>query len=77
MAIDYTINETPEEKERRELLIEIRKGTGMTRKAFSQYFDIPCRTMQDWESGARHMPDYVLRLIEYKVHMEGLIKEEK
>ena len=77
MGTDYMINETPQEKERRELLIEIRKGTGMTKKAFSQYFEIPYRTMQDWESGARHMPEYVLRLIEYKVRMEGLIKEEK
>ena len=28
------------------------------------------RTMQEWELGRRAMPEYVLRLIAYKVQME-------
>lgn len=55
-----------------EKLIEIRKSTGMNRKEFAAYFDIPYRTMQDWELGNRQMPEYLLRLIAYKVEMDIL-----
>ncbi len=58
-------------------LIQIRKETGMNRKEFAQYFGIPYRTMQDWELGNRQMPEYLLRLIAYKVKMESLQKKEK
>ena len=58
-------------------LIEIRKETGMNRKEFAEYFGIPYRTMQDWELGNRQMPEYLLRLIAYKVKMESLQKKEK
>ncbi len=55
-----------------EKLIRLREGTGMNRKEFCEYFGIPYRTMSDWEKGARKMPDYLLRLMEYKVRMEKL-----
>jgi len=58
----------------REQLIELRKSTGMNRKEFCEYFDIPYRTMTDWELGNRTMPDYLLRLMVYKVNMEALKK---
>lgn len=48
----------------------IREQTGMNRKEFSDWLGIPYRTMQEWELGRRQMPDYVLRLIAYKVQME-------
>lgn len=48
----------------------IRELTGMNRKEFSEWLGIPYRTMQEWELGRRQMPDYVLRLIAYKVNME-------
>lgn len=54
----------------REQLIELRKSTGMNRKQFCEYFDIPYRTMTDWELGNRTMPGYLLRLMAYKVEME-------
>lgn len=66
--------------ESREELIEIRKSTGMNRREFAEYFEIPYRTMQDWELGNRKMPEYLLRLMAYKVRMEQLSKgnvEEK
>ncbi len=56
--------------ESRELLIELRKDFNMTRKEFAEYFGIPYRTMQDWELGNRKMPDYLLRLMTYKIQME-------
>ncbi len=58
-------------------LIEIRKETGMNRREFAEYFGIPYRTVQDWELGNRQMPEYLLRLIAYKVRMEKLQKKEK
>ena len=35
----------------REYLIELRTSTGMTRREFCEYFEIPYRTLQDWELG--------------------------
>lgn len=58
-----------------EQLIELREKTGMNRKQFAQYFDIPYRTMTDWERGERQMPEYLLRLLAYKVEMERLNKK--
>lgn len=61
--------------DKRELLIQLRKSTGMNRRQFTEYFGIPYRTMQDWELGNREMPEYLLRLMVYKVKMENLQKE--
>ena len=58
-------------------LIELRQSTGMNRKQFCDYFQIPYRTMTDWELGNRTMPDYLLRLMEYKVNVEKLAKNWK
>ncbi len=59
----------------REELIEMRAKTGMNRKEFSDYFGIPYRTVQDWELGNRQMPDYLLRLMAYKLEMEYIAKK--
>lgn len=48
----------------------IREQAGMNRKDFSDWLGIPYRTMQEWELGRKQAPDYVLRLIAYKVKME-------
>lgn len=61
--------------DRKEELIALRKGTGMNRKQFCEYFHIPYRTMTDWELGNRTMPDYLLRLMEYKVRTEKLTRK--
>lgn len=60
----------------REYLIELRASTGMTRREFCEYFEIPYRTLQDWELGNRKMPDYLLRLMAYKAKMEKLAEEK-
>ena len=54
----------------RDYLIELRDSTGMSRTEFCEYFGIPYRTLQDWELGNRKMPDYLLRLMAYKIKME-------
>ena len=57
-------------------IVELRKSTGMTRKEFCEYFHIPSRTVTEWERDNRHAPEYVLRLLEYYIRMEGLIKDK-
>ena len=47
-------------------LIKLRTSTGMTRKEFCQYFGIPNRTM----------PDYLLRLMIYKIKIEQLRNQD-
>lgn len=60
----------------KEQLIELRKETGMNRKQFCEYFNIPYRTVTDWELGNRQMPEYLLRLMKYKVEMEKFMKKK-
>jgi len=62
------------EKEPRERLIEIRESTGMNRRQFCAYFEIPYTTESDWEHGNRRVPMYFLRLLEYYVRLEDLKK---
>ena len=54
----------------------LRESTGMNRKEFCEYFEIPYRTVTEWERGTRKMPDYVLRLLAYRVRMDNLIVKE-
>ena len=59
-----------------EQLIRLRKETGMKRTEFASYFDIPYRTIQDWELGNRRVPEYLLRLMEYKIRTEAILKDK-
>ena len=60
-----------------EKLIELREKTGLNRKEFAEYFGIPYRTVQDWELGNRQMPEYLFRLMEYKIRIEKTKKPSK
>lgn len=53
----------------------LRESTGMSRQEFARYFEIPYRTLQDWELGNRSMPEYLFRLMEYKTRLEGLCRQ--
>lgn len=55
---------------------ELRQKAKMTQKQFSEYFNIPRRTIEDWEVEKRQAPQYVYDLIEYKLIKENLIKED-
>ena len=61
----------------REELRQLRESTGMNRKEFCEYFEIPYMTVTDWELGKRRVPQYLLRLIEYKVRIEKLADKKK
>lgn len=56
---------------------EMREKAGMTQKMFSDFFGIPVRTLQDWEAGLRKPPEYVVRLLPYKLKAEWDYKEHK
>lgn len=58
--------------EAREELRKLRESTGMNRKEFCEYFEIPYMTGTDWELGNRKMPQYLLRLMAYKIKIEKL-----
>ena len=51
--------------EKAERIKELRESTGMNRKEFCEFFQIPYRTVSEWERDGRHAPDYVIRLLEY------------
>lgn len=51
----------------------LREATGLSRRAFSDYFGIPYRTVEDWERGARKAPQYLVDLIHYKLAREGFL----
>ena len=55
-------------------LEEIMKQSGMNMKQFSEYFNIPYRTVQNWKAGIRKCPDYVLELMQYKLQNEKITK---
>ena len=46
---------------------EIRANTGLSQARFGEAYHIPKRTVQDWESGRRTPPDYVVDLLAFKV----------
>ena len=52
---------------------ELRIHSGMNLTQFSKYFDIPYRTVQDWEGERRTCPSYLLKLIQYKLEVEKCI----
>ena len=55
-------------------LYALRAEVGLNRKEFALEYGIPLRTIEDWEHGKRKMPEYLLRLLEYKVKIDALSK---
>ena len=53
---------------------QLRVSMGMNRKEFCEYFSIPYRTMTNWEVGKLKMPEYLLKLMEYKAEIEKLVE---
>ena len=53
---------------------KLRAEMGMNRREFSEYFEIPYRTVADWEAGKRKMPEYLYHLMVYKATIERLKK---
>lgn len=49
---------------------ELRELSQMNMKQFAEYFNIPYRTVQDWEYGKRQCNDYIIELMKYKLENE-------
>ena len=58
-------------------LHHLRIDTGLNRKEFAEVFEIPLRTVEDWEAGRRKMPEYLYRLMEYVIRLGKLEAEKK
>ncbi len=59
------------EEDTKEFIQEIRKGTNLSPSAFAQKYNIPLRTIEDWEAGRRRCPPYVTYLLKRCIN-EGL-----
>lgn len=46
---------------------EMREFLGISRAEFSRRYNIPARTLDDWEKGRRTPPEYVPALLERAV----------
>ena len=55
-----------------EELIKLKESTGLNWRKFSEYYEIPYRTVQDWYMGKRKMPEYLLKLMIYKAEIERI-----
>ena len=64
-----------EERLKKDYIKILRERSKMSLKQFSEYFNIPYRTLQHWEAGDRQCPVYVLELIEYKLRNEGFFNK--
>lgn len=51
-----------------EEVIRLRKMTGRSQTAFGKRYDIPMRTIQNWENGVSVPPEYVLGLLSRAVN---------
>lgn len=56
-----------------ETVRDLRAAAKMTQQSFADYFGIPKRTIEEWESGRRIIRPYVLALMEYKLRHEGCL----
>ena len=49
---------------------KLRQASGMSQTKFAEYFNIPRRTVQNWEYGINECPQYWIDLMEYKLNNE-------
>ena len=49
---------------------EIRTLTGLSQANFGKKYNIPVRTIQDWETEKRNPPAYVVELLAFRVRYD-------
>lgn len=52
---------------------ELRVTTELSQRKFAEKFNIPYRTIENWEEGKTEPPDYVLRLLQKVVVANNII----
>ena len=50
---------------------ELRKELGLSQAGFAEKWDIPKRTIEDWETGRREVKDYIVRMMYRIVELEN------
>lgn len=55
---------------------ELRQASGMSQRKFADYFGIPRRTIEEWDSNNRECKPYIIALMRFKLVQDGIIKEE-
>ena len=55
---------------------ELKEASGMNIKQLSEYFNIPYRTIQKWNSGERICSDYLIDLMHYKLKNENILRDK-
>ncbi len=58
------------------IIKKLRAETGLSRKEFAENLGIPLRTIEDWEAARRKPPEYIPRLIAYKLKYDQLVEEQ-
>lgn len=57
-----------------ETIKKLRRTTGLSQRKFAKKYEIPYRTIENWEEGKTEPPDYVLELlrrcVQYDEHKE-------
>lgn len=49
---------------------EIRKKANLSKRAFARKYEIPYSTLCSWEYGDREAPEYLLKLLDFKVEYD-------
>lgn len=53
---------------------ELRVSANMKRTEFCKFFDIPYRTVENWERNPKQCRDYVVRGMYYELLYKGIIQ---
>ena len=56
---------------------KLREQSGMNMKKFAEHFGIPYRTVQNWEAGVNKCPEYLLKLLKFKLDHDRMEAERK
>ncbi|MBE5906096.1 MAG: helix-turn-helix domain-containing protein [Lachnospiraceae bacterium] len=60
--------------ETKDRIKELRKTMGLSQAKFAEKFDIPVRTLQQWEQGRSEPPMYVVKMMSYIMLLEQMGK---
>lgn len=53
---------------------ELRAQTNMSQRKFAAYFEIPVRTLQEWEQERVDPPKYIVSMMEIILKLRNVIK---
>lgn len=56
---------------------EIRQLTGLSQTKFAEKYQIPLRTLQDWEAGRREPAEYLVALLDRAVRADVMAADGK